>query len=129
MATIVQYNLIDPTIATAVAQDHQSRQATYRVTYDDGTTGTVDQMLFWNGANVRSVPLTDWPAAAQGEIQAGVDADALRQRVRTVAQSAVGVQFDQLTAVQLRALVAILLWREGALDNTGAVRPLVDWVK
>lgn len=113
--------LIPQSIADLVAQDHQPRQATA----DDGS----QHMLFWNGQNVRSVLLADWPAAAQPELQEAQDAAALRQRVRAVAQSAVGTQFDQLTASQLRALLAILLHKEGALDNTGAVRPLADWVR
>jgi XkdW protein len=52
-----------------------------------------------------------------------------RNRIRTTAQSAVGVAFDQLTAAQLRSLVAILLWGEKALDRNGVIRPLAEWVR
>lgn len=55
--------------------------------------------------------------------------NALKSRIRTLAQSAVGVQIDALTNVQVRALVAILLWKAGAVDNTGTIRPLKDWVR
>jgi hypothetical protein len=57
------------------------------------------------------------------------DHAATRDRIRTAAQSAVGVAFDQLTTTQLRALFAILLYREGALNRHGIVRPLPEWVK
>jgi len=51
----------------------------------------------------------------------------LRQRIRTVAQSAIGVAADQLTATQLRSLVAVLLWKVGALDADGKIRPFAEW--
>jgi hypothetical protein len=51
----------------------------------------------------------------------------LRTRVLQIAQSAVGTQVDQLTANQVRALVAILLWKAGALTPQGAVKPLGQW--
>lgn len=60
--------------------------------------------------------------------QADSDAAALRTRVRTVAQSAVGVLITDLTAAQVRSLLAVLLWKGGALDKDGRIRPLADWV-
>ncbi len=57
------------------------------------------------------------------------DAAALRTLVVTTAQSAVGVVITNLTAAQVRALVAILLWKNGALTPAGAVRPLNEWVQ
>lgn len=57
------------------------------------------------------------------------DAQALRTLVRNAAQSAVGVGLTNLTAAQVRALLAILLHKEGALDKDGKVRPLADWAK
>lgn len=53
---------------------------------------------------------------------------AARDLVLSTAQTAVGVRYDALTNIQLRALVGILLWREGALDGAGVVRPLARWV-
>lgn len=53
----------------------------------------------------------------------------LRQQVRTTAASAVGVRYDLLTAAQVRALVAILLWKQGALNSLGLVQPLDEWAK
>lgn len=126
------------TIADLVALDHLPRQATA----DDGTL----HVLFWQSPAVRSMLAADWPpplpadptpaesAATAAALQAAAqqaeqDAAALRTKVRTVAQSAVGTAFDQLTAAQLRALVGVLLWESGALDKNGVVRPLADWVR
>lgn len=61
--------------------------------------------------------------------QVAQDAAALRQQIQTLAQSTVGVRVDLLTAGQVRALQAILLWQAGALDRTGVVRPLAEWVR
>lgn len=116
--------LIPQSIADLVEADGVAREAIA----DDRTV----HMLYRDGTIVRSVLLADWPAA-QIELaahdQERADAAALRQRVRTLAQSAVGVAIDQLTAGQVRALFAILLYREGALDKNGIVRPLIEWVR
>ena len=108
----------------AVLSDHQPRQATA----GDGTI----HMLYWDAPRVRSCLLADWPAA-QAELaqkaQAKQDAAALRQRVVNVAQSAAGVSVDQLTAPQVRSLVALLLWKAGALDNEEKVKPIGEWVR
>ena len=55
--------------------------------------------------------------------------ETLREAIKTTAQSAVGVTYDQLTAAQVRALAAILLYKAGALDTNGTVRPLSEWVR
>lgn len=129
--------LLPQSIADLVARDRLPRQATA----DDQT----QHVLYWDGI-VRSMLASDWPpplptdpteaevaaailAREQAVQQAQQAATALRQRIIQTAQSAVGVQFDQLTNIQLRALVAILLWKNGAIDNTGVVRPLAEWVK
>ena len=64
--------------------------------------------------------------AAQAQRQA--DSAALRQQVVTLAQSAVGLPINTLTAAQVRALVAVLLWKAGALDKNGNVNPLGSWM-
>ena len=89
-------------------------------------------MLWREDGLVRSGLLADWPAE-QARLaaleQERLDALALRQQILTVAQSAVGVAFDQLLAGQVRALFAIVLRKEGALDKDGKVRALGEWVK
>lgn len=44
------------------------------------------------------------------------------------AQSSVGTAFDSLTPNQVRALLAIVLFRAGALNDDGTVRPPAEWV-
>jgi hypothetical protein len=115
--------LLPQSIADLVALDGQPRVATA----DDAS----EHMLFRDGAFVRSCLLADWPAEqlilAANE-QARADAAALRQQVITIAQSAVGTRVDLLTAAQVRALIAVLLWKGGALDKSGVVRPLAEWL-
>lgn len=55
------------------------------------------------------------------------EATALRNQIVSIAQGAVGVRVDQLTAAQVRALQAILLWQAGALNNDLTIRPLGQW--
>ncbi|MGN6812191.1 MAG: hypothetical protein ACTHMP_15085 [Thermomicrobiales bacterium] len=52
-----------------------------------------------------------------------------RSLVVQTAQTAVGVRYDQLTAAQVRALFAIVLWQAGGLNADGTVRPLAAWVR
>ena len=52
----------------------------------------------------------------------------LRTNVRATAISAVGVALTDLTQGQIKALVAILLWQQGAVANDGTINPLSDWV-
>lgn len=114
--------LLAQSIADLVAQDGQPRQATA----DDGS----EHMLFRDGLFVRSCVLANWPAEQvilAAHEQERLDAAALRQRILTAAQSAVGVQLDQLTAVQIRALLAIVLFKAGAVGTSGVVQPLNTW--
>lgn len=111
-------------IADLVAADGQPRQAVA----DDGSV----HMLFLDGTKVRSCLLADWPAeqarlaAAETERQIAL---ATRQRILTLAQSAAGVRADDLLAGQVKALLILLLHKEGALDKDGKIRPLGDWVR
>lgn len=70
--------------------------------------------------------LAEIPARQAAQQQA---AAALRQQVRTLAQSAVGVRVDALSGAQVRALLVILLHKEGALNDDGTVRALGQWVR
>ena len=51
-----------------------------------------------------------------------------RSAVVNVAQSAVGINITALTATQVRGLVAVLLFRAGAIDKAGVVLPLNQWL-
>jgi hypothetical protein len=67
----------------------------------------------------------------EGYDQAAVDQqqNALKTAVLTTAQSAVGVALNNLTNVQVRALLAIVLFKEGAVATDGTIKPLNEWVR
>lgn len=143
-----QHNLLEGEKQTAVVRDGLPRVARYLTAYDDGTTGETQHVLYWEAPHLRSMEAAAWlaqrgplpadptpeeSAAAIAALQQATatdaaDAAALRQRVLGLANSAVGIQIDALTAGQVRALMALLLWRAGALDKTGAIKPLVGWL-
>lgn len=133
-------SLLPQPIADRVAIDHLPRQAvadddfSRHVFYFDGFDGVV-----------RSMAASDWPpplpsdptqaqsaaavlALQQAVAQQATDAAALRTRVLTLAQSAIGVQIDALSAPQTRALLVLLLYKQGAITTAGAVRALTDWL-
>jgi len=129
--------LLSYDIAQAVARDGLPRVATA----DDNS----QHVLFLDGSAVRSMLAADWPpplptdpteaeiaaaiaAREAAALQAIQDAAALRQKILTVAGSAVGQSIDTLTAGQVRALVACLLYKNGALDKSGIVQPLKEWL-
>lgn len=67
------------------------------------------------------VPQTDyWPAERQRSQARG--------KVVQLAQSAVGVAIQDLTAAQIKALVACLLYSAGAINEQGIVQPLEMWL-
>lgn len=84
----------------------------------------------WSGTAPQPTPAqiaAGVTALRAAELQQAADTTALRTRVWALAQSAVGVQLDQLSAPQVRALIAVLLHKQGAIDTNGAIRPLADW--
>jgi hypothetical protein len=48
--------------------------------------------------------------------------------IRTTAQSSVGVALVDLTAAQVRSLLACLLYKNRAVTDDGKIRPLTDWI-
>ena len=52
--------------------------------------------------------------------------DGLRDAVKTLAQSTAGVALNDLTALQIKVLVAILLWQAGAIDADLKIKPLAE---
>lgn len=74
---------------------------------------------------------TALPPGAASVIAAHVDVDdeaLIRSVVIPLAQTAVGVALLALTPNQQRALLACLLYKVGALDPTGKVLPLANWL-
>ena len=57
------------------------------------------------------------------------DAAQARQTLLAAAQSAVGVAVADLTTVQMRALLGVLLYVAGGLDKDTKVKPLAQWVR
>ena len=49
-------------------------------------------------------------------------------RIKTLAQSAVGVDLGELDNLQIKALLAVLLHEHHAFGNDGTIRPLGEWV-
>jgi hypothetical protein len=137
--------LLPPDVADLVRSDGLPRLVD-AVEWDDTapTGATVPTVVYLDGF-VRSMPASAWPpplptdptpaqiaaaiaarqAAAQ---QAQSDALALRQRIVTLAQSAVGVSIDALTAGQRNALIACMLYKAGGIDAAGVVKPLSSWL-
>lgn len=72
--------------------------------------------------SARAIALAHNPAAKTAE-------QALGDTIRTSAGSAVGVAYDQLTAGQVRALLALWLRQAGALNSDGTVKALTEWAR
>lgn len=47
--------------------------------------------------------------------------------IKSTAQSAAGVALTDLTAAQVKSLLAVVLYRLGGVTNDGKVRPLSEW--
>ena len=96
----------------------------------DAPTGRTERVtVFLDGRVVRSAPEAD-AAALIAALEAEREAvQALRQQILSLAQSAVGVRLDALTANQRNALIACLLWRAGGVANDMTVRPLGQWLQ
>lgn len=120
------HTFTDPAALRTFVEAYQALAATFPSAVftlnDDGSIAT------WQGANrpadVSAVVAT-WRTAQDKQ---AVDAAALRTRVVSLAQSAVGTQIDALTPAQTRALLALLLYKAGAIDTTGAVLSLAGWL-
>lgn len=93
-------------------------------------TGHTERVVvFLDGATVRSAPEAQAPAliaALEAERQAALQ---LRQQIIGLAQSAVGVSLNALTAAQRNALIACLLWKAGGVAPDMTVRPLGQWLQ
>jgi hypothetical protein len=50
------------------------------------------------------------------------------ENVKTGARSAEGIALSDLTAGQVKALLAVILYRAGGVSTDGKVRPLNEWV-
>lgn len=98
--------------------------------YEVQDDGSGARIAVWNLPAAQPTPAQLVAASDAYDVaqaQAASEAATLRTQVVSVAQSAVGVLITNLTAGQVRSLLAILLWHAGALDKDGKIRPLQDW--
>ena len=111
---------------------HLFPSATAGVDFRLRDDGAGPYIFEWNLANPQpneaalAQAETDYLAAKAAE-QAAIDA--LRETIKTTAQSAVGVTLDNLTQAQIKSLVAILLLQAGAVADDLTIRPLGQWIK
>jgi len=96
----------------------------------DDSNGNGPYIAAWNLQGTQPTP-AQLAAASDAydaaEAQAASEAQALRTQVINAANSAVGIVITSLTAAQVRALLAVVLHKGGALDKDGKVRPLGQW--
>lgn len=70
----------------------------------------------------------DRALTAQGAATLEAQSLTLKQQVVSLAQTAVGVAVNDLTAAQRNALVVVLLHKAGALTSDLKIKPLNQWV-
>jgi len=87
----------------------------YDKTAYSNVAGVIDYVVKNSGGtDITPVPITDTSLT----------------QILSVAQTAVGVTLQNLTAAQVRALMAILLYKEGGVNPVNLqVKPLGQWVK
>lgn len=145
----IQHNLLEADKQEAVRLDGLPRAARYLTTYDDGNQAETQHVLYRPNGIVQSMPAADWlaqhgslptdptpeqiaaalAAQAAAQQQAVADSALRRQRVLQAAQSAVGVRVNDLDSLQLKTMLACLLWLAGGLDKDLKVRPLNEWLE
>lgn len=48
--------------------------------------------------------------------------------IKQTAETTVGVPITQLDNNQIKSLLAVLLWKNGAIANDATIKPLSDWI-
>lgn len=97
----------------------------------DGSRNNEPYIAVW-GSDTVPEPTPEEIAASLAALEAEEAserqaAQQLRENVRALALSAVGVRYDQLTTAQRNALLVAVLWRMGMLDRGGRVRAFEEW--
>ena len=92
---------------------------------------------FYLEGNDKGVKLTVPDIADEIAIQTIIDAhdpdiptakEALKAKIISLAQSATGVALNDLTNSQIRALVAVMLWKSGGVASDMTVKSLREWI-
>jgi hypothetical protein len=87
-----------------------------------------------NGVEVPLTPqeeqavLAERAAAAISEANERTAANTLKNNIISIAAGAEGKVLTALTATEVRALMAILLYKAGGVDSANKVKPLSQWV-
>jgi hypothetical protein len=119
-SNIYKENLMD--IPSAIAQFNP--QATYLLTSSNATSW--NDIVEWYGPGPKPTP-EQLEAAWQIVLAERAEEKAVRDAILDAAQGAVGKSLSSLTAGERNALLAVLLFRLGAVDRSGKVRPLRQW--
>lgn len=99
-----------------------------------GDTGTLFLTVEASGALYLHIPDSANEVTAQAVIDAHNPAvvtvgDSAFSNILSMAQSAVGVKLVDLTAAQIKALLAVMLYKAGGVNiATMTVNPLAQWV-
>jgi hypothetical protein len=109
-------------ISSAIAQINP--QATYLLTDSNATSW--NDILEWYGPGPKPTP-EQLEAAWQIVLAERAEAKTVRDAVMETAKGAVGKGLGALTAGERNALLAVVLFRLGAVDRSGKIRPIREW--
>jgi hypothetical protein len=119
-SNIYKENLMD--ISSAIAQINP--QATYLLTNSNATSW--NDIIEWYGPGPKPTP-EQLEAAWQIVLAERAEEKAVQDAVIDTAQGAAGKTLGSLTAGERNALLAVVLFRLGAVDRSGKVRPIRQW--
>lgn len=90
--------------------------------------GSGPQVIYWNESKLGAQPSTAQLAAALAQVRSAQDSRNIRRaRLRALVSTIVGKDVVSLSALEVRAILAIVLERLGVLDDTGRIQPVVLW--
>lgn len=72
--------------------------------------------------------ISAWNTYNTSQQQAVNDVATAKAKAINIAQSTVGTNITDLTATQIKALIACLLFKSGAIDKNGVVKSLDTWL-
>ncbi len=98
---------------------------------DYGSASTY-QALVASWRDVRPIPTkaalqAAWDAYVARQASDQTAQDTLKAAIVTTASGAVGKSLTALTATEVRALLALLLYKAGGVSASGVVKPLIEW--
>lgn len=106
----------------------------YRVYTPSGYTEFRSRLLavqFYNNPNNQATgfdTITFTPPVDTTYSPFNNDSSLIRIRQTARGQNIVGTRDDSLTNAQLNTIIKLLMWKKGAFDNNGRVKPFRDWL-